>query len=134
MNVGLRENNNINSSVQPSKLFDIATLNVCGLRKRSNFPEFFEFMQQFDLLCFDETKIDETDVISFPGYDSIHQPCKQPFLKKSGGISIYFKDEFSRFIRKIETPSDYFSWISIDKALLHLDGNLILGSIYTHAK
>ena len=125
VNVGLRENN-INSSVQPSKLFDIATLNVCGLRKRSNFPEFFEFMLRFDLLCFNETKIDEIDVISFPGYDSIHQPRKQPFLRKSGGISIYFKDEFSRFY----TPSDYVSWISIDKALLHLDENLILGSIY----
>ena len=61
MNVGLREND-INSSVQPSKVFDIATLNVCGLRRRSNFPEFLEFVKRFDLLCLNETKIDETDV------------------------------------------------------------------------
>ena len=44
------------------KLFDIANLNVCGLRRRSNFPEFLEIVQRFDLLCFSETKIDGTDV------------------------------------------------------------------------
>ena len=87
-------------------------------------------MQYFALLCLNETKIDETDVISFPGDDSINQARKQTFLRKSGGIAIYFKDEFSRFISKVETASDYVSWISIDKNLVHLDENLLLGSIY----
>ena len=103
---------------------------MCGLRRRSNFPEFLEFVQQFDLLCFTETKINQTDVISFPGYDCIAQPRKQPFRRRSGGISIYFKDKFSRFISKIDTASDYVSWISIDKSLTQLDENLILGSVY----
>ena len=115
-------------------MFGIATLNVCGLRRRSNFPEFLEFVQRFDLLCFSESKIDETDVISFPGYDSIDQPRKQPFLRKSGRISIYFKDEFSRFITKIETASDYVLWISIDKALTHMDENWILDAVYVPPK
>ena len=57
------------------------------MRRRSNFPEFLEFVQRFDLRCFSETKIDETDVISFLGYDSIDQPRKQPFLRKPGGIA-----------------------------------------------
>ena len=66
----LGENIKSHKNEQNFKLFDIATLNVCGLRRRSNFPEFLEFVQRFDLLCLNETKIDETDVISFPGYDS----------------------------------------------------------------
>ena len=47
-------------------------------------------------------------------------------------ISIYFKDEFSRFITKIETASDYVLWICKDtcKALTNMNENLILGAVY----
>lgn len=67
------------------------------------------------MICFSESKIDQTDVISFPGYGSFMQPRKQNFLRKSGGISIYFKENLSKYITKVESESDYILWIELNK-------------------
>ena len=66
---------------------------MCGLMKRAEYPDFIDMVESFDLICFSESKIDDTDVISFPGYCNIAQPRKQKFLRKSGGISVYFKNK-----------------------------------------
>lgn len=87
-------------------------------------------VESFDLICFSEAKIDVTDVISFPGYCNIAQPRKQKFLRKSGGISVYFKNKWENYIRQIDTESDYVLWLEIDKSLFRTDENLIFGAIY----
>ena len=74
--------------------FRIGSLNVCGLKKRAEYPDFIDMVESFDLICFSESKIDDTDVISFPGYCNIAQPKKQKFLRKSGGISVYLKNKW----------------------------------------
>ena len=51
--------------------------------------------------------------------------------EKSGGISIYFKECFSKYISKIETDSDYVLWIELSKNLFDsIDENIMLGAIY----
>ncbi len=34
------------------------SLNVCGLRKRLDYPEFITFIEQYDLIALQETKTD----------------------------------------------------------------------------
>ena len=51
-----------------TKFLKEANLNFCGLRRRAEYPEFLEFVNDYDLLLFSGTKIDDTDVISFPGF------------------------------------------------------------------
>ena len=87
-------------------------------------------VKSYDLVCFTESKIDNTDIISFPGYTSFTQPRKQRFCRKSGGISVYSKITFSKYIKQIDTDSDYILWLEIDKKLMNLDENLILGTVY----
>ena len=87
-------------------------------------------INKFDLICFTESKIDATDVISFSGYNSISQPRKQKCRRKSGGISVYFKDYLSKHIRKLETESDYILWFELDKDFTHLEEKLIFGVVY----
>ena len=70
------------------------------------------------------------DIISFPGYTSFTQTRKQRFCRKSGGISVYSKITFSKYIKLIDTDSDYILWLEIDKNLMNLDENLILGTVY----
>ena len=86
-------------------------------------------MDEYDLLFFSESKISETDIITFPGFCSFQQPRKH-FIRRSGGISIYFRNEYSRYIKKIETDTEYVLWIEIDKKLLSLDENCIFGAVY----
>ena len=47
---------------------NFGTLNVCGLKKRLDYPEFLTTISSYDILCIAETKLDSTDVISVPGY------------------------------------------------------------------
>ena len=58
------------------------------------------------------------------------QPRKQRYLRKSGGISIYFKEGISKYLKVVETQSDYALWIEIDKCLMKTDENVILGGVY----
>ena len=72
-------------------------------------------VEKYDLLIFSESKISEIDIISFSGYCSLSQPRKQTHIRRSGGISVYFKEEVSKSINKIPTESDYILWLKINK-------------------
>ena len=59
---------------------------VCGLKRRVQYPDFISFVNQYDVVCLAETKLDETDVVLLDGYTFISQPRRQEYLRKSGGI------------------------------------------------
>ena len=105
-------------------------LNVCGLKSRLNFPEFIETLACHDVLCVTETKLDDTDVISIPGYNFMSQHRKQKYLRKSGGIGIIYKSTLENKIKIIDTESDYILWVKLDKTLFNTDGEFILGVLY----
>ena len=52
--------------------------NVCGLKRRSLFPEFVEQVSDFDLFRVAETKLDTTDLVNIDGYECISKPRQQP--------------------------------------------------------
>ena len=58
--------NNVNSFVIDTDL-KILCLNVCGLRKRLEYPEFIELTNDYDICCFQETKTDDYDSLFVPG-------------------------------------------------------------------
>ena len=55
----------------------IGTLNVCGLKTRSNYPEFIDLINKFDIFCVTETKLDIYDNISIPNYNLLSKVRKQ---------------------------------------------------------
>ena len=61
----------LNGIDREGRKLKIASLNVCGLKRRAQYPEFEEFIKNNDIVCLSETKHDETDVISFTGYFSL---------------------------------------------------------------
>ena len=68
----------------------IASLNVCGLQSKLMFPEFTEFIEEYDLICLSETKLDDVDQCDVPGYTFFNKNrdrCK----RKSGGIGVFVK-------------------------------------------
>ena len=81
-------------------------------------------------MCFVETKLDDTDIISLPDFQYISQPRKQAFLRRSGGIAFCFKEHLAKFVKHLDSDSDYIMWIQIDKCLMKADENIILGLSY----
>ena len=49
-------------------VINILTINVCGLKRRIHYPEFLELVNDYDILCFVETKTGDVDEIDLPGF------------------------------------------------------------------
>ena len=108
----------------------IASLNVCGLKTRLEYPDFVNYFSSFDIICYQETKLDEFDIVSLPGFTAISQPRKEKQNRKSGGLAFFIRDNISEYCKHRKTASAYILWISIDKRIIDTDENVILGTIY----
>lgn len=66
-------------------------INVCGLVKRIQYPEFMELIEGYDILCFVETKTDDADEINLPGF-ILHMKNRFTFKRvKSSRIILAYK-------------------------------------------
>ena len=86
-----RDVNNTNNNVNLSS--NIGFLNVCGLRRRSLFPEFSELVSKYDLFFVAETKMDSTDLVNINGYDFLSKPRQQAYIRRSGGLGLFVKHD-----------------------------------------
>ena len=82
------------------------------------------------MLCVTETKLDQTDVISVEGYSFFSQHRKQNYIRKSGGIGLFCKQNLAAKLSIIDTQTDYILWARLDKTLFNISEDLILGILY----
>ena len=73
------------------KTIKCASLDACGLRRKVQYPEFCSLVDQYDLFCVCETKLDTYDEIKLSGYEFLSQCRKQKCFRKSGGIGFLLK-------------------------------------------
>ncbi len=106
---------------------DICFINVGGIFKRSFYPEFNQFISKFDIVCFAETKCDDTLTLS--NFEVIHK-IRNKYKRSSGGISIAVKKEIYKYVKVIHSSSDYVLWIKVNKKLIECENDLIIGSVY----
>ena len=108
----------------------IGFLNVCGLKRRLQYPDFCQFIQKYDIICFAETKLDQADVISCNGYTFYSQPRRQKYYRKSGGIGFLVRDSLSKYMHVVSSESEYISWIKLSKQFHQYDEDILLGCVY----
>ena len=58
------------------------SLNVCGIKRKMLYPEFCDLICEYDLFCVTETKTDNHDRITLPGYKFLSQCRKQNMCVK----------------------------------------------------
>ena len=110
--------------------FCIGFLNVCGLKRRIQYPEFLTFIKNHKILCFAETKLDSHDIISIDGYTYFNQPRRQSYIRKSGGLSFLVHDSIAKYVKRINTESDYIACLSLSRQYHHYEQDIILASVY----
>ena len=118
---------NDNPNKYTTNKITIGYVNVGGLRRRSQYPEFLEYTNNHDILCMSETKCDDT--IQIPGYTIFHK-LRKHYIRISGGICIAIKNQLKPYIKMIVNSSDYILWIRVDKTYLNTDHDLIIGAAY----
>jgi len=67
----------------------IGTLNVCGIRRRLQYPDFEDMINTYDLFCCTETKLDTHDFITIDNYTFFSQCRKQKVFRRSGGVGFF---------------------------------------------
>ena len=100
------------------------------MKRRIKYPDFVEFINNYDIFSASETHIDDTDIVDIPGFVFFANNRKQKYKRKSGGIGVYVKDYLAPFIDRIEDNSEYILWLKINKTYTHLPEPIVIGSIY----
>ena len=54
-----------------------------------------------------ETKLDKYDSIELHGFTFISKCRKHKFIRKSGGLGVFVRNELSEFIAQEDSESDY---------------------------
>ena len=106
------------------------SLNVCGMRRKLQYPEFRELIRNYDLFCVTESKLDNYDIVDVPGYKFISQTRRQKCLRRSGGIGVFVNDNISQYITIIDSDSDYVMWFKLCRTFFKADDDLIFGVVY----
>ena len=53
-----------------NRTLKLVTLNICGVFSKLNFPELYDFVNMFEVICLVETKLDPYDSFQVEGYDT----------------------------------------------------------------
>jgi len=126
-----------NVSTRPANQDNVKllALNVCGLTKKLKFDLFRETIIKYKILCFTEIKADEIDCITIKkyaddlGYQCFCKPRKQA-TRKSGGMCVFFHKDIAHYAREIKSNLETVQWFVLDRKLLGIDKDLLLGNVY----
>ena len=94
------------------------------------FPDFCDFIKEYDICLFVETKTDDFDVLNVPnGYKYVLKNrinCN----KKSGGLAVVYRENLHCNLKFYKTKSEFVQWVQISKQILENNEDLLLGCIY----
>ena len=103
----------------------IGSLNTCGLKRKTDYPEVQNLINQYDVvfffffvfffLCIAESKLDNDDVISYSDLTFYNYPRKQSYCRKSGGLGFFVRHTLAKYVDMIGSSSEYIAWIKISQ-------------------
>jgi exonuclease III len=105
-------------------------LNVCGISKRLQYPEFDEFVKRFDIIGLQETKVDDSDNLQLPGFTVFTKNRSTLSKVRSGGIALAVKDSISKHFTLVDNTCKYVMWFRISRYLLEKEDDIFLGIVY----
>ena len=101
--------NQQSTPTQPTKLV-ISLINVCGIKNRMKSVEFYNFINNYDVILMTETKLDELDQIAFPGFRLITK--NRLFKRKaSGGVAALLSEKVQSRVSLINNTQQYSLWL-----------------------
>ncbi|CAC5367368.1 unnamed protein product [Mytilus coruscus] len=96
--------------------------------------EFQCLINKFDIVCFQETKLDDIDIIDYENFIFKYKNRKKISNYKSGGIALGYKKYLERYITVIESECPFVYWFSVKKENSDFQENIIFGITYIPLK
>ena len=111
-------------------------LNVCGLLSRLDIQDFREKIQQYDIICFCETKTDDADTENVSnkfeslGFRIFIRNRHNLTTRRSGGVIIAYKEKLTSKCKRMKCQKDSMAIVKLDKSLLNLEKHILLIAMY----
>ena len=93
-------------------------------------PEFITFINQYDLIRLQETKLDDADLICVEGYQVHNNNRKSLARHRSGGITILIKNNLVPNVKVLKNDSKLVSWLIISNKVTTNREDLFCGVVY----
>ncbi len=100
-------------------------MNICGLKSKLKYNVFENYIQQYDVICLYETKLNDFENIQIEGFE-LHVNNRKKYVHCSGGIGVLVKNYLSVNIDFIES-NEICTWFWIRKILPY---DIICAAIY----
>ena len=99
---------------------------MCGLCAKLKFPDFEEFLKQYDIICLTEIKTDEYGEVNIDGFRFI-SASRAVAKRKSGGVGLFVKNSIWPFVKILDSSSENCLWFTLND---YYDLKCVLGAIY----
>lgn len=114
----------------------IASWNVNGFKckgfNKYSDPRFIDEIIHKDIFCLLETHCSLEDSLCLPGFKCIHliRPKSKGTYKRSGGISVYVKDDIRPGIKFLEYQNNDYIWLKLNKDFFQTYKDIFLCFLY----
>ena len=93
-------------------------------------PEFISLIENHDIICVQESKLDDVDCVQINGFTVYTNNRKKITRYRSGGIALIIRNSILSNIEILKNESKLISWMKISKDLLLSNEDVYLGIIY----
>ena len=108
----------------------ITFINVNGLFRKSQYPDFIEFIENYDIIGITESNMNEHDELELDNFTLLKTKGRQSSIKTSGGITVLVKNKIKKYVRFIPSESKFVLWVEVNKNYLSSQNRLIIGTVY----
>lgn len=125
------ETRNTNTNNQSHyKQLNIVSINVCGLKSKLLCTEYVSFINAYDIICVQESKLDDVDLIKIDEYEVFSHNRKTISRYRSGGITLTVKTGLYPFVKLLKPESKLTLWFTISNKILLSEDDLYCGIAY----
>ena len=98
------------------------------------YPEFQSLLNNYDIVCFAETKIDDIDEINCDHFSFHYKNRKHLSTHRSECVALGFRDNLKNVIRPINTDCPFVFWFKVHGKKINHPMMLILVLLTFHPK
>jgi len=91
-------------------------LNCCGLKTKTLANDFEYFINNYDIICLSETKLDQLDIVTFGQFNEYFK-CRKGARRSSGGIAVLVKKHLSKLITLLNNEDDFTLWFKMENII-----------------
>ena len=106
------------------------SINVCGLKKKLNTPEFVNLINSYDIVGIQETRLDDADNITIPGYTIVCQNRQNLSRYRSGGTAVIIRDTILPHVKFGKSDSKLIQFFTLQNTRTIMQDNIHFGLIY----